>query len=126
MLSSQMSENILKAKEGRIKKTLESLNLQSIESWNEQQQQSARVLIREYQHLFAFTLNELGKTSLVQHDIKLDDKIPFKELYQRIPPHQYEEVKKHLQEMLDIGAIQWCSSPWASPVVLVHKKDGSL
>ena len=30
------------------------------------------------------------------------------------------------QEMLDIGAIQWSTSPWASPVVLVRKKDGSL
>ena len=65
------------------------MNLQSIQSWNEQQQQSAKVLIREYQHLFALTLNKLGKTSLVQHDIKLDDKTPFKERYQRILPHQY-------------------------------------
>ena len=90
-------------KEERIDKILEGLNLQGIESWNEWQQQSARTLIREYQHLFALTLNELGKTSLVQHDIKLDDKTPFKERYQRIPPHQYEKVRKHLQEMLDIG-----------------------
>ena len=67
-----------------------------LESWNEQQQQSAKVLIKEYQHLSALTLNKLGKTSLVQHVIKLDDKTPFKERYQRIPPHQYEEVKKHL------------------------------
>ena len=37
-------------------------------------------------------------------------------------PHQYEEVKKHLQEMLEIGAIQWSVSPWASPVVLVQRK----
>ena len=36
-------------------------------------------------------LSELGKTSLVQHDLNLDDMTP---LYQRIPPHQYEEVKK--------------------------------
>ena len=84
-------ENIPEAKEGRIKEILESFNLQSIESWNEQQQRSARVLIREYQHLFALTLSELGKTSLVQHDIKLDDKSPFKE---RIPPYQYDKVKK--------------------------------
>ena len=28
--------------------------------------------------------------------------------------------------MLDIGAIQWSTSPWTSPVVLVCKKDGSL
>ena len=76
---STLLENIPKAKEERIKEIMESLNWQSIESWDEQQQQSARVLIREYQHLFALTLNKLGKTSLVQHDIKLDDETPFKE-----------------------------------------------
>ena len=68
-----------------------------MESWTDQQQQSAKDLIAEYQHLFALNLKELGKTSLVQHDIKLDDMTPFKEWYRRIPPHQYEEVKKHLQ-----------------------------
>ena len=78
-LKSNLLKNVPKAKEERIKEILESLNLQSIESWNEQQQQSARVLIMEYQHLFALTLSELGKTSLVQHDIKLDDETPFKE-----------------------------------------------
>ena len=80
----------------------------------------------EFQHLFVMSLSELGKTSLVQHDIKLDDMTPFKECYQRLPPHQYEEVKKHLQEMLEIGAICRSTSPWASPIVLVCKKDGTL
>ena len=68
----------------------------------------------------------MGKTSIIQHDIQLSDKTPFKERYRRIPPHQYEEIRKHLQEMLDIGAICRSTSPWASPVVLVCKKDGSL
>ena len=45
----------------------------------EQQHQSAKDLIAEYQHLFALNLNELGKTSLVQHDITLNDMTPFKE-----------------------------------------------
>ena len=125
-LKSTLLENVPKAKEERTETILESLSLQGIESWSEQQQQSAKSLIREYQHLFALALNELGKMSLVQHDIKLDDETPFKERYQRIPPHQYEEVRKHLQEMLNIGAIQQSTSPWASPVVLVCKKDGSL
>ena len=49
-----------------------------------------------------------------------------RERYRRIPPHQYEEVQKHLQEMLAVGVIQKSTSPWASPMVLVHKKDGSL
>ena len=38
----------------------------------------------------------------------------------------YNHVRAHIQEMLDIGAIQKLHSPWASMVVLVQKKDGSL
>ena len=109
----------------RVSKILEKLDLEGTESWTEQQQCSARKLLEEYQHLFALNLKELGKTSLVQHEIKLSDKTPFKERFKRIP-HQYEEVRKHLQEMLDIGAIHRSTSPWASPVLLVHKKDGSV
>ena len=69
---------------------------------------------------------ELGKTNLVKHVIRVNNPIPFKERYQWIPPHQFEEVRKHLQEMEEIGAIRHSNSPWASPVVLVRKKDGSL
>ena len=69
---------------------------------------------------------DLGRTDLVKHHIELKDYTPIKDRYRRIPPHQYEEVRKHLKEMLDIGAIRRSNSPWASPVVLVRKKDGSL
>ena len=41
-------------------------------------------------------------------------------------PHQYEKVKRHLKEMMEIGAIQKSASPWASAVILVRKKEGSL
>ena len=38
----------------------------------------------------------------------------------------YDEVKAHIQEMLDLGAIRHSNSPWASAIVLVRKKDGRL
>ena len=120
------SENSFEKSDERLSKILEKLDLDGIESWTEQQQYSVQKLLEEYQHLYALNLKELGRTSLVQHKIQLNDKTPFKERYRRIPPHQYEEVRKHLQEMLDIGAILRSTSPWASPVVLVCKKDGSL
>ena len=41
-------------------------------------------------------------------------------------PQMYNDVKAHIQEMLDIGAIHKSYSPWASAVVLVQKKDGGL
>ena len=120
------SEDLTKKRGKRMSKILEKIDLTGIESWTEQQQYSVKKLLEEYQHLFALNLKELGKTSLVQHEIKLSNNTPFKERYRRIPLHQYEEVRKHLQEMLDIGAICRSTSPWASPVVLVCKKDGSL
>ena len=52
--------------------------------------------------------------------------MPFKEHYWWKPPHMYDDVKAHLQEMLDIGAIWKSHSLWASTVVLVQMKDGSL
>ena len=62
-----------------LSKILEKLDLKGIESWTEQQQYSAKKLLEEYQHLFALNLKELDKTSLVQHEIQLGDKTPFKE-----------------------------------------------
>ena len=38
----------------------------------------------------------------------------------------YDEMKAHIQEMLDVGAIRPSNSPWASAVILVCKKDGKL
>ena len=83
-------------------------------------------LLEEYSFLFTMDSMDLGRTDLIQHHIELTDYTPIKDGYRRIPPHQYDEVRKHLREMLEIGAIRKSKSPWASPVMLVCKKDGSL
>ena len=43
----------------------------------------------------------------------------------RLPPDQKDEVEKQLKEMLQKGLIRMSASPFASPVLLVRKKDGS-
>ena len=105
---------------------MEALDLQGVKEWPESEQKQAWELLLKWEHLFAQNDLDLGKTALIKHKIKLTNQTPFKERYRCIPPHMYDDVRAHIQEMLDIGAIHKSHSPWASAVVLVHKKDGGL
>ena len=111
----------------QMKQLFEQIKLEEGTShWTEEQHSRVWTVIEKYSFLFAVNTLDLGQTDLVKHHIQLDNYTPIENRYRRIPPHQYEEVRKHLKEMLDIGAIRHSNSPWASPVVLVRKKDGSL
>ena len=105
---------------------LEALDLQGLNKWPEPEQKQVRELLLTWEHLFAHSDLDLGKSALIKHKIQLTDQTPFKEHYQCIPPHMYNDVRAHIQEMLDIGAIHKSHSPWASMLVLVWKKDSSL
>ena len=105
--------------EKRVGKLFEVLDLEGLKSWQKGEQEEARKLIEEYQDIFALRDTELGHTKLIKHEIKLLNDKPFKERYRRIPPQQFEEVRKHLEEMVNIGAIRKSQSPWASAIVLV-------
>ena len=43
-----------------------------------------------------------------------------------IPPPLVEEVRNHLREMLESGAIRPSQSAWCNAMVLVRKKDDGL
>ena len=105
---------------------LEALDLQGLKEWPESEQKQARELLLKWEHLFAHRDLDLGKTALIKHKIRLTEQTPFKERYRWIPPHMYDDMRAHIQEMLDIGAIHKLHSPWVSAVVLVQKKDGDL
>ena len=102
------------------------INLDGTKDWNDDLKHQTRELFKEYAHIFALDSLDMGHTSLVKHKIKLDNYTPFKERYRCIPPNLFEEVKNHDSKMIQVGAIQCSNSPWASTVVLVRKKDGSL
>ena len=105
---------------------MEALDLQGLKEWPESEQKWARELLLKWEHLFVHCNLDLGKTVLIKHKIRLTEQMPFKEHYRQIPPHMYNDMRAHIQEMLDIGAIHKSHSLWASAVVLVQKKDGGL
>jgi hypothetical protein len=50
---------------------------------------------------------------------------PIKQRAYRLSPKENEIAIKEIQEMLTQNVIRKSKSPWASPIVLVRKPDGS-
>ena len=105
---------------------LENSDLQDLTEWPESEQEQARELLVKWEHLFVHIDLDQGNTALIKHTIQLTDQIPIKDHYWPIPSHMYDEMRAHIQDMLDIGAICNLHIPLASTVVLVQKKDGGL
>ena len=91
----------------------------------EAEAQQLRTLVLEYADVFALTTSELGSTELVRHLIDTADNPPCRQPVQRIPFSLCDKVDQMVSDMLAQGLIRPSRRPWASPIVLVAKKDGS-
>ena len=86
-------------------KLLAGLDLLGLDKWPTEKAKCAHELLREYHDIFCLNDNELGCTSQVKHTIKVTDDEPFKEWFRHIPPPLLEEVRTHVNDMLQAGAI---------------------
>ena len=102
------------------------LVVQSGKALSADQQQQLYSLLLGFTDVFAFSSDQLGRTDKLAHTINTDGCHPIRQQARRLPPFQREQVHQLLQDMLSRDVIQPSTSPWASPVVLVKKKDGSI
>lgn len=102
---------------------LKEVNLSSLSADN---QEKVRSLLNQYASVFSAHDGDLGCTTLIAHEIPLMDDVPVRQRFRRIPPSDYDVVKEHINQLLNTQVIRESCSPYASPIVLVRKKDGSL
>ncbi|KAK6009468.1 hypothetical protein OSTOST_25596 [Ostertagia ostertagi] len=76
--------------------------------------------------VFAVTDAELTQTDLVVHEIDTGDHKPIRQKTRPVPIAARKEFKGVLKDLVERGIVERSSSDWASPVVLVKKKDGTL
>ncbi|XP_035862265.1 uncharacterized protein LOC118496109 [Sander lucioperca] len=76
--------------------------------------------------VFAFNDLDFGHTTEIKHRIRLSDPSPFKQRPRPIHPSDYEAVRCHLKELQDANIIRESESPFASPIVVVKKKNGDI
>ena len=90
----------------RCGKLFDELDLSGLDSWAPKLADKAHQLLAEYHDVFSLDPAELGCTHSTEHTIKVTDDTPFKEHFRQIPPPMVEEVRNHLKEMLELGAIR--------------------
>jgi predicted aspartyl protease len=84
------------------------------------------VLLWEFRHILSVNDFDIGHTDVVSHLIDTGNHPPIREALRRHPQAYTEEIDASVKKMLNQGVIEPCSSPWASNVVLVKKKDGTI
>ena len=91
------------------------------------QQTELKQLIAKYRNVFAVTDDELGRTHLYEHRLRLKPGAqPPKERLYKTNAAERKFIKSQIEEMLEKGIIEHTTSRFSSPIVLVKKKDGTM
>ncbi len=90
-----------------------------------EQTQKLHEFLGEHHEAFCLEATERGETDILAMEIDTSDARPKKQHARRMPFAVRAEVAKQLRSMQETGVIQPSSSPWASPVVMVRKRDGT-
>jgi len=100
--------------------------VQSNDTMSELDKNKMYYLLSTYKDVFAADKTDFGRTNQILHRIETGGAPPIWQRSRCIAPAQREETTKMLQDMISKQIIQPSTIPWASAIVLVHKKDGSL
>lgn len=106
--------------------TSDGIETIDVSSLSAEEQGEVQVLLGKYTSVFATNDQDLGCTNPISHDIPLCDDVPILQHYCRIPPLEDELVKEYINQLLAANIIRESSSPLASPIVLVRKRDGRI
>ncbi len=94
---------------------------------SKEKQHQLNELLKEFEDIISTDENpKLGRTGIIKYEIKVTEN-PIKERPYPIKDNKREKwMKEEIEQMLKDGIIKKSKSPWASPIVLVSKKDGSI
>ena len=67
-----------------------------------------------------------GEVTCMVHHIDTGDSHPLRQPPRRVPFARRAKISSMVKDMLSSGVVEESNSPWASPIVLVKKRDSTL
>jgi hypothetical protein len=95
------------------------------ENLSEEEKINLLSVIKRRWRCFPSEDGQIGRTDQAEHLIDTGDAKPVRSAPYRVSRYEREIIVDEVAKMLRSGTIRPSSSPWAAPVVLVRKKDGS-
>ena len=124
-INSEQSSRLSDITESLRRCGLSNLDLDSCEVSDHWKQKMCKLSL-QYADIFSRDSLDCGEATDFVHRIHLVDEKPFRLPYRRVPPGHFQKLRVALNEMEERGIIRKSKSEFASPLVLVWKKNGDL
>ena len=111
---------------GEVPDHIEDLVARSVKGWSHPQQQAIKRLLIKHAEVFSKDEFDIGRTDLFEHEIDMGNAKPIRSAPRPMAYGLAEGGKKTISKLLEKGLIHRSVSPWAAPVTLVAKKDGTV
>ena len=109
----------------KLAKVLDELKFSTALTAHASEKQDLLQLLDKHLDVFAANDEDIGRVQLIEHAIETGDALPARSRARFYSPTQRVAIKTEVDKYKQAGIVRPSSSPWAAPVLIVKKKDGT-
>ena len=110
-------------KENKNKTLYKKLLEGKLDHQSEDEKRTLEPVLLRYAHVFHEQTNDFKGTTVIEHQILVDNARPIRKPQYRVPYSLREEMKTQVENMLQKGVIRESNSLWSAPALLVPKRS---